>query len=60
MHVTLLQYMHMSPEQARHVTHIDLTDAESAAFANPGRGDAEEWPGEAVATGLPPAAGGGE
>lgn len=45
MRATLLEYLAMTPEQAARVTHIDCTDAESAAFLNP-RDDAEEWPGE--------------
>ncbi len=60
MRVTLLQYMHMSPEQARHVTHVDCVDDEAARFRGERRGDAEEWAAEAVATGLTPMAGGGE
>lgn len=57
MRVTYAEFLRMKPEHQRLVTHLDMSDDE---YLPRKRGDAEEWSGEAVATGLPPAAGGGE
>ncbi len=57
MRVTYAEFLRMRPEAQARVTHLDMSDDE---YLPRKRGDAEEWPGEAIVTGLPPQAGGGE